>query len=439
MLAKVRAQLQRMKLLRPITNNRGMALLMAVFATMLMIFIVQEVSFTTSLEYSIASQQVNRLRAYYAARAGVEIGLLRILIYQKAVSQFGSQLGSNKSMLDPIWQVPFAWPPILPDDLSSVDKDRIKEAVESSSFDGQYVSTIQVEGGKMDINDLGSDIKSLRESTRKQILTLFETEMENNEEFSERYYGYDFNELLNNIQDWVDADEESLNGGGPENAEYDDVENKDFIPPNAPFKTVEELNMVEGMNDDFYRILSPRITVFGVKGINVNYAPKEVLMGLAPTMTDEAAAKVIARRSNPEEGGPFTSEDDFFGFLQAERVDTTPIQESKIPLYFDAVYNFRVISSGQFANVNREIEAITYDLDNLKERYIEMVNKDKDTEGKTGEDDPNGGSGTNPDPNSDPNKDPNAGANGKTNPDGQKNKKIKVPKGRPTIVYWKEN
>jgi general secretion pathway protein K len=404
---------------------------MAIFATSLMIFLAVEVSYDTSVEYLVASQQVNRLRAYYAARAGMEIGLLRVLIYKKAVAQFGSQLGSNKNMLDPIWEVPFAWPPLLPEDLSSVDKDRIQSTIEESSFDGQYVSTIEVEGGKLDINDLGSEIKSLRESTRKQILTIFESEMENNEKFEDKYYGYDFEELLNNITDWIDTDEESLNGGGPENSEYSDIEDKEFIPPNAPLKTVEELNMIAGMNADFYKILAPKVTVFGVKGINVNYAPKNVLMSLAPTMTEEAVNNVITRRSTPEEGGPFTGEEDFFGFLQAERVDVTPLQESKIPLYFDAVYNFRIRSSGQFANVNREIEAIVYDFENLKERYIEIVNKEEDTQIDEGENDD--GDKEKEDEEKSPANPTADGGNPNEKP------KIKVPKGRPTIVYWKEN
>jgi general secretion pathway protein K len=62
--------------------------MMAIFATSLMIFLAVEVSYDTSVEYLVASQQVNRLKAYYAAKAGVEMSLLRILIYKKAMAQF---------------------------------------------------------------------------------------------------------------------------------------------------------------------------------------------------------------------------------------------------------------------------------------------------------------------------------------------------------------
>ena len=397
---------------------------MAIFATSLMIFLAVEVAYDTNVEYMVASQQVNRLKAYYSAKAGVEMSLLRILIYKKAMSQFGDQLKGNEAMLDPIWQMPFAWPPIFPDELSEIDKDLINGAVEKSTFDGQFVSTIASEGGKIDINDLGSDIESLREATRQQILTLFEGQRQNNEEFRDNNYGTDFGLLLNNIADWVDADDQSLNGG-PENAEYQGLENTEFIPPNTPFKTIEELNMVAGMTDEFYKILAPRVTVFGVKGVNVNYAPKEVLMAMAPTMTEEAVAEVLTRRSDPNQGGPFVDDNDFLGFLESQRVDTQPIRDSNLPLYYGTVFNFRITSTGVYANVTREIEAIVYDFDNLKERYIEIVNRE--------EAEKNGG-----EENENENENENAAGSG-GGAGGNSNSKIKVPKGRPTVVYWKES
>jgi hypothetical protein len=113
------------------------------------------------------------------------------------------------------------------------------------------------------------------------------------------------------------------------------------------------------------------------KGINVNYAPKEVLMSMAPTMSEEAVAEILARRSDPNIGGPFVDDNDFLGFLESQRVDTQPIRDSNLPLYYGTVFNFRVTSTGVYSNVTREIEVIVYDFDNLKERYIEIVNKEE--------------------------------------------------------------
>src|SRR6185312_3540621 len=96
----------------------------------LTVTIAVEVSYETSVGYIQSAQQVNRLKAYYAAESGVEISLFRILLYRKVLSQFGQQLQGQRGLLDEIWQLPFSWPPITPgmdkslkDDVNSITKD----------------------------------------------------------------------------------------------------------------------------------------------------------------------------------------------------------------------------------------------------------------------------------------------------------------------------
>ncbi|MEQ1665422.1 MAG: hypothetical protein ABL927_08615, partial [Bdellovibrionales bacterium] len=86
---------------------------------------------------------------------------------------------------------------------------------------------------------------------------------------------------------------------------------------------------------------------------------------------------------------------------------------------FDAEYNFRIISTGLSANIKREITAITYDIDNLTSRYAEILTTaEKDKAAADG-----GGSGD--------------GTSGGATPPPTKDK-IKIPKGRPTVVFWQE-
>jgi len=115
------------KLLLKKTQN-GVALLMAMFFVVIMTFLATSVSYDTLIEYSVSSQSVNRLRAYYAAKSGVELSLLRVLIYQKALAVLPDELEEQKALLDPIWQFPFAWPPtaFLPEDLSKVERGLIE-------------------------------------------------------------------------------------------------------------------------------------------------------------------------------------------------------------------------------------------------------------------------------------------------------------------------
>lgn len=407
---------------QPVNNKRGIALLITLFAMTLLIFIASEVSYDTNVEYLVASQQVGRIKAYYAAKSGVEISLLRILIYKKVMATFGKDLGEARSMLDPIWALPLSWPPMVPDDLNSVDKDQIDTAVKNSSLDAQYLTTISAEGGSLDINDLGSPIKALKESTRKQILKTFTSEVEHNEKFGKLYRNKNFEEIVNNLTDWVDEDKESLNGGD-EKSSYSEIQN-DFIPPNQPFKTIEELHMVKGITEDIYAVLAKSVTVFGTKGINVNYSSKDMLKTLDVSMTDEIVDAVIERRTDPKKGGPFKSADDFMGFISSHGANIKAIEESKIPLLTEPEYNFRIRSTGQYSNTSREITVVTYDFENLKEKFIEMLDK-QDKESKPAEEEKP--AGEKPPPNPDAEK-----------ATTEKKEQVKVPKGRPTIVFWEE-
>lgn len=415
----------------PSTNKQsGMALLIALFALTLMGIVISEVTYDTSVDYVVANHQVNRVKAYYAAKAGVELSLLRIMLYKQAVVAFGDSLGGNRGMLDPIWSFPFMWPPtgMGGDKMTEVDKSNLKDIVKESFMQAQYAVSISPEGGKLDINDLGSSVKVLKQSMIKQVVKIFQSEVEHNEEFSKKYRGFNFEEIANNIADYIDEDKVGLNGGD-ESAPYRDFNEPGIeMPPNRALRTVDELHMVGGMTDEFYNILAPRMTVYGTKGVNVNFADKQTLMALDPSVTEEAVTKAISRRSNPKEGGPFKNEQDFLGFLSAYNVNVKAIQESKVPLLFDIEFNFRISSTGVSQNVKREIMVVTYDFPNLANRFAEMLDK-QDKENDPNPNDPN-----------DPNKGLGGGAaGGSGSAPADVYKKIQAVKGRPSVVSWEEN
>lgn len=399
-------------------NRKGVAILFAVFSLAIMVMLAIEVAYDTQIEYITATQNVNRIKASYAAKAGVEISLLRILLYKQAVAAAAPQLGQRaQSLLNPIWQFPLSWPLQVPEKVNSVDRDEIQASTKESLMDSQYFVTIQGEGGKIDINDLDAVDKETSERVRLQLVEIFEQEKKNNAEFRKKYQNQDFGELIDAIKDWIDEDTDPTGRGG-ENGSYSDREDAGQLPPNQPFKTLQELHMVAGMKDDFYDILASRVTVFGTKGINVNTAPDLVMKSLSPDIDDDKMSKINDRRNNPQKGGPFTNEDDFFGFLRGLGVNTEKLEESGLLLLFDAELNFRIVSSGRFGNARREITAITYDVENLSP----VISKKLLAKEKPAEDD--AGS-------KDPAKD--------TDKDTDKEKRPpKPPKGRPRVVYWEE-
>lgn len=413
---------------RPLNNRRGIALMIAISCIMLIMWIAMEVSYDSNVEYLVNAQGLNRVKAYYAAKSGMQLSLLRIKIYQQAQAKLGSQLGNSK-MLDQIWQFPFAWPLPIPDDLSAVDKDSFKKMVTESSMDASYIVTIEDEGSKIDLNDLASPSKTLQELTKKQLVTIFTQKLKEDENFQREHSNVRFDELVNSIADWMSSKATSLNGGDKRSAyaELNQLSQSDYYPPNRPFRSIAELHMVPGMNDVFFDLLAPRVTIYGMKGINPNIASREVLKSLDPAMTDEVVSEILKRRDSEEEGGPFKCDQgggssDFWNFVQSRgvRIEGNP---EDVPLICDSVINFRIRSTGEFASATREITAVVMDLQKTASKVKSYVDKDKKAAGGDDSGNPSGGAGGNP---------------GSGGAGGGGNSASQVPKGPPRVVYWNE-
>ncbi len=428
--------LRRLKSRKP--NQKGVALLMAMFCVMIMSFLAVELSFDTSVEYILSNKEYHRVKAYEAAKAGMELSLLRIQLFKNVTKQYGEQLKGQESILEMIWSLPFTWPPAIPDSASMVDKDQIGTAVSDSFMEARYVAQITAEGSKVDINDLDSPSESLKNATRDQLIKIFEQKMENTDDpWVEANRNLDYEEIINNLKDWIDEDAISDNGGD-EQSRYPEARSDSDItlPPNRPFQTMDELKMVDGMKEDVFQFLLPYVTVYGSKSINVNQANSTVLKSIDQIITDEVAEEIINRRSDTEKGGPFRDENDFMSFIGANQQSFNP---SQIPLSFGNEYNFRVEVTGEFQNVTRKIVAIVYDIEAVRDQMIEILDKDQQqNQGNQGNNlGAQGGQGT---PGNQGNQGQ-PGNQGNNQPQGsQGNNNSNTPsQTKPRIIYWWEN
>lgn len=413
---------------RALKREAGAALMMAIFCVTMLMVIATEIMYETNVELAVSSQSVNQVKAHYAATAAVEISLLRIFIYRKAAAMVGNS--PLKSMLDPIWQVPFTWPPVVPEGTSRVNKDEIADSVKASSMQGSYLATIDAESAKLDINDLASPLKGIVENTKKRLKDIFMAKVQSDEVFDRKYRNYDFDLLIGNIKDYVD-DDKNGEDGGQESSKYTGMGTSttgDAYPPNQPFKTIDEIHMVAGMTDEFFDILKPNITIYGSKGINVNYAGKEIFRAMDPVQfTDERVGKIMERRSDPNLGGPYKDDKDFLGFIQGLGMnDSWYFDEQKKPkimLLYDSEYNFRVRATGSSGKVTKDITAIVYDFNRVKSRLSELALASKTV-----------------DPNADANLTPEQREKKRKDEEAKKatTSKDKVPNERPNIVYWNE-
>ena len=82
--------------------------------------------------------------------------------------------------------------------------------------------------------------------------------------------------ITDSILDWLDEDElHHVNGA---EKQYYDTLPEPYEPKNGPFETIEELTLVRGITPEIFELLREHLTIYGSGKINVNFAPKEVLL-----------------------------------------------------------------------------------------------------------------------------------------------------------------
>ncbi|MFZ3229412.1 MAG: type II secretion system protein GspK [Pseudobdellovibrio sp.] len=402
-------------------KRSGIALIMAITSLLFMVYIAKEVSHDSLVEYIVNTQELNRLKAYYAAKNGMDVALLRIKIFQMASRQ--SMIPPNMlAELDKIWKFPFAWPMPIVGDVNAIAREAIDKLNKESFMDASYSHTIDDEGSKIDINDLISPSKTLQDITKKQLLTIFERKIEFDEEFRQNYQNFRFDDLVNRMIDWM-SDKNTSSGGGSKKQYFREL--GENYPPNRGFRTLEEIRLVPGMTEEFFNILSSQVTIYGMKAINPNTAPENVIKSLSKGMTEEAVKDVLERRTDPDLGGPFKGMDsascvkDFKDFANAHgaRLDASFDQ---IPMICDKVINFRIKSTGIFGSgahaVLKEITAVVIDLGRSATQIKSYIDKEKKSQTPEGPNKPVTTGSTSGAPKQDP-----------------------LPKGPPRVVYWSEN
>jgi general secretion pathway protein K len=245
------------------TSQKGIALLVVLWVLTILLVIVLSFSFLTRTEtYSTLSFKEGSERKFLA-EAGVERAIMELFYRMQNLGMQNIIEGSE------VWKV------------------------DGTSYSGQigdenYSVRITDESGKIDINaitDANSDI----------LRNLFKNlGVPENEVYT----------IVDSILDWKDPDD-LLHLNGAEDDYYMSLPNP-YKPKNANFDTLEELIMVKGMTPEILygkgeqKGLIDYLTVNSKrKQINLNAAPKEVLMAI-PGMTSEIADAIINYRQDKE-------------------------------------------------------------------------------------------------------------------------------------------
>ena len=414
-------------LFQPLKQSKGLAIIMVLSATVLVVSIIQETIFNTQTEYRSTVSEFHSLKAYYAAKAGMEISLLRIKNYRDLMKQYGSGqnnlIGPFQSYIDLIWKIPFSWPPTLPSEDEQTDSitNEISELISESLIQQtKYNTVITATASRIDLNDLASPIPSLRKWTFKILFQLIQVLQlaEENPNPDENLNDAEITELLYSIKDWIDPDSMA----GEQSTLPEQVAGSDApSPPNRSFIHLTELHQVPGMTNTIYETIKPFITIYGEKGLNINTTPLELLQALGLPL--ETAEEIFAMTSSQNllTKSTFRQLLDSQGLqhLSQELLDD---EENSSYLYFDAPHNFQIESIGFSQNSIKTITATYFDSAFVFDRFDKLINEDINRQKRN----PERESESPPRTPTEPPAQPQTPA---TNSDQQ----------APTIIYWKES
>ncbi|MBU5635719.1 type II secretion system minor pseudopilin GspK [Geomonas sp. Red69] len=302
-------------------GERGFALVIALIVTTLLVALlaefVNEVYVDTSHSHNfVASQQAGIL-----AESGVAGGMK--LLQVCSTLRLGEQYSS---LLEP-WAKP-----------QSLD-----------AGNGTVTVTIEEESGKLDLNAATSQTGTPDPFQKDALLRLFD-----NLKLSR--------DLYDPLADWVDTDDTPRPNGAEKN--YYGTLKPPHLVHSDKLDTLEELALVKGYTPEVLAKLRGLVTVYGVANgtaaqININTAPKEVLMSLDDRlMTGDQVAQILEYRKTKV----IKTLADVFG-------SSTLTQALSLKVGFKGSI-YRIRSEGRVGESVRIVEAVVTDVEGTSPRIL---------------------------------------------------------------------
>lgn len=420
-------------------HQKGAAIMMALFFFTIASFVVMQLSQETLTESTLSGQDIKKVKSYYSAKAAQELALLRIKAYHEAKASL-DQMGKNVppqalQQLSLIWQFPLPWPLPFPEDFSTIAKEESEKTTKESLIKNlNFFHEITDTSNKLDLNSLGSPIKTISEATVENLLRSFDSILRQDEEFS-RIHSYDtVREAINNIADWIDIDSESRNGGS-ESRPYP-YEDQRGYPRNQSLMTMSELLLIDKVDELIYEKLQDLGTIYSSFGINVNTADKTTLMGLDEQFTDYTTDEFIRRRTEiKNESGQDLDKNLFdslltdLGFRGIDEIHTRGM-----PIVFSPVSSFYIEASGVVGEVETIIKSYVINPVALKEIFITQLDKSNSSN-----DPDDRGGGTDPDDTTPPPAGNPSPTQPSTTPAPSASTTPKAPEGRPFVIHSEIN
>lgn len=271
-----------------IDKNKGLALISVLFITALVVTIITAISHRQTLDIQLTSNLVFRTQAFLYAK-GAEIYAAEMLFRDFEEDGAGKVVDGPNDY----WVLYGA---ALPMD---------EGVIEVELFDLQGIFNIN--------NLINGDGKVNQPKLEYFQRLISEVSTENQLNIPQ--------EVSESIVDWIDSDDDTT-GLGSEEGDYL-IKSPAYRTLNYMLSSKDELALIEGMQPVFFNALSPVVATLpeSATQININLAPKQVLMALAPGISSSDIDSLIEERSEKDKHfkdvNSFLSHQAFAGLSQS--------------------------------------------------------------------------------------------------------------------------
>ncbi len=372
-------------------DRRGIALLFVISTLMLLSVLVTDITYAARVRFLSAVHTRDEARAQWLANTGVNVYRLVLTANrQLAKSGFAQQLAAfGVNAGDALWQmIPFINTGLLrmiagsggsvdEEDLQAAAQDGAvpDEIVEKSregtgtrfgnrnflDFDGDFSASVRGEDCRINVNALaGRAAETLPRDTPtgQQIYGLLAGE--ENEAFL-RDRGLERWDLVDNLADWVDADNTGVGGrGGYEDDSYNPLPSH-YVATNARFDTHAERRLVDGWQDEVFDRFADQLTIYGSGKVNINCADDAVIKGLLKAyatraLTDDELTRIVGDLRAAMLLSTFPNGNAFVGWVRANaNLEPRPEMAQAVST---STQVFTITSTGQVGDATATITAV---------------------------------------------------------------------------------
>ncbi|HKJ64426.1 MAG TPA: type II secretion system minor pseudopilin GspK [Desulfopila sp.] len=260
------------------TNNRGVALLLAVTVVSLLVAVTVQFNRDMRHELTSSANLLASSRLSAMVKSGYNLGV--------AVLELDGAENDYDSYHD-------AWARLQGDSTPSLyGSGRVDVAVADLGGRLQVNSLVDVGGGQQQDGNAQKNRDILRR------LLLYDSTVERSEEEAEL--------IIFAIVDWIDADDKESGIEETESSFYQSLD-PGYACRNGPLEFIEELLLIRGITADLYygteesAGLRELLTVHGDDSkININTAPPAIIRALSPALNEELVEELLFYRQ--EEG-----------------------------------------------------------------------------------------------------------------------------------------